>query len=120
MDFFYKIIFFHRLLLLGSCYLLLLSSEANALPLRCGNKLVDRGDKKFEVLQKCSEPSMKEVREDEKISIREDMVTGYKLKNKLQIIRDEWSYNFGPNRFLLFIEFENGRVVSFHQRGYGF
>ncbi|WP_082048073.1 DUF2845 domain-containing protein [Geoalkalibacter ferrihydriticus] len=33
---------------------------------------------------------------------------------------DEWTYNFGPRRFLLHLIFENGRLRQIETGGYGF
>ena len=43
----------------------------------------------------------------------------YEQKRKLINI-EEWTYNFGPRRFLRFIKFKNGKVISIEEGDYGF
>lgn len=85
---------------------------------RCGSQLVEKGDRKIEVLQKCGEPSW--VDEWEEVR-RLPMSRYYLSRGGLEQVRvEEWTYNFGPQRFLQIYRFENGRVSRMEFGGYGF
>lgn len=83
--------------------------------LRCGRTLVGRGDHALEVLSKCGEP---------------DYATSWELNRRYsddnyrysrrQVVVEEWTYNFGRQRFMKVLRFENGYLVSIASAGYGF
>lgn len=88
--------------------------------LRCGGDVVAEGDRRFEVAHKCGEPAQKDTRTVE----REVSVFDPKRK-RLRTLRttvevEEWTYNFGPHRFLYFIRFEDGVVVDIESGGFGY
>ncbi len=86
---------------------------------RCG-KMLDIGDRKIEVLIKCGEPTLKDVRIEERVDERFDKDNNIHEDRTVEVTTEEWSYNFGPHSFLQFIKIENGRVISIEQGGYGF
>jgi hypothetical protein len=91
-----------------------------ALALRCGSKLVNTGDHKSKILKYCGEPTSVEfrviVRGYVSISDRSHRsIPGYG-----EIKVEEWTYNFGPRKFMRTIKFENGRVVSVKRLGSGY
>lgn len=105
------------------CVLLLLvvlglAAAGNLFAFRCGSELVEKGDRKIEVLKKCGEPAS--VDEWEEIrpvpAFRHGLPTGGLEKIKVE----EWTYNFGPQRFLQIYRFENGEVVEMEFGDYGF
>ena len=80
----------------------------NSFALRCGNRLVSRGDRKIEVLEKCGEPAfVEEWREEFEIFKGRK---GRKYKSIRNLYIEEWTYNFGPRKFMRVIRFENGLV----------
>lgn len=83
--------------------------------LRCGNKLVSVGDTKAEVIIKCGAPSWRDDWTDEIIN---NVNTADELR--VSIDRERWVYNFGPNSFLQFLLFENGKLISISSGDYGF
>ncbi len=90
-----------------SIALLVMADQAYAL--RCGNKLVDRGDRKHRVLYACGEPSY--------IDAYDRPISGaYFLYTHVEI----WTYNFGPTRFMYELIFEKGVLVRINQLGYGY
>jgi hypothetical protein len=111
------------------CIFFLLSPK-NAFSLRCGSDLVSRGDRKIEVLKKCGEPDLIETWEEE-ITIH---VKGLKDEvNRDSIIErahgfsentishvEEWTYNFGPQRFIQFLTFVNGKLLRIEEGPRGF
>jgi len=83
--------------------------------LRCGNRLVSADDTKAEVLIKCGAPAWKDNWTDEIIN---NVNTADELR--VSIARERWVYNFGPNSFLSFLLFENGRLINISTGGYGY
>lgn len=87
----------------------LLVMAGQTFALRCGNKLVDRGDRKYKVLYVCGEPTY--------IDAYDRPVPGaYFLSTPVEV----WTYNFGPTRFMYELIFENGVLVRINQLGYGY
>lgn len=90
-----------------------LLNVSTALALRCGDQLVSVGDSKVEVIAKCGEPMLKTQR-DEVVEETDDA-----SKLRVTIIIDEWTFNLGPNEFLYFLRFENGKLADIRSGGYG-
>ena len=102
-------------------FLMALAGSADADTLRCGNRLVTEGDTRSEVASKCGDPT-----EADHSSILAPAVTwihGQPVQvgnGLIEIPVDLWLYNFGPNRFMSRIRFEDGRVVAIETLGYGY
>ncbi|SDM34899.1 Protein of unknown function [Geoalkalibacter ferrihydriticus] len=73
------------------------------------------GDTKIEVIRKCGAPAYSDSREDELLRAVDPHRA---LRSTIRV--DEWTYNFGPRRFLLHLIFENGRLRQIETGGYGF
>jgi hypothetical protein len=88
---------------------------------RC-DSLVSEGARKIEVLMNCGTADVIEDFGEDRISIttRELKVEGIFKRHNLQVDVEEWTYNLGPRKFLLFIKFENGRVVRMERGDYGY
>jgi hypothetical protein len=78
------------------------------------NRVVQPGDTKYEVIIKLGRPVFSETREVEKT---ERTKTGDMIIHT--IVFDEWTYDFGPHRFIRQVVFENGRVARVEHGGYG-
>lgn len=102
-----------RIYFLGLCLCL---SAPSAWAFRCGSSLVNAGDHKLEVLNKCGDP----VFADSRIELRYTKLfgTGLEFGQYVPIMIDEWVYDFGPNRFVQLFRFENGRLVDIQSLGY--
>jgi len=112
--------------------LLFLFVSVSLADLRCGTKLVHKGDSKAEVIQKCGEPDFVETWEEERI--QRDYYHVSTFSNRLgeyywyrepflvkELIRiEEWTYNFGSTRFIRFLRFENGLLRDLSRGGYGY
>jgi len=61
---------------------------------------------KTEIMFKCGTPYFKDSREEYRV----DNVKGAKRRTTIRV--DEWTYDFGPTRFLRILTFENGRLVN--------
>lgn len=100
--------------------LLFLLGLADANAMRCGHQLVQQGDYKLDVLERCGEPDSVETR---------TAVRGSRLRHPrgaLEIDRfDEveievWIYNFGPRRLKQLLEFEDGELKSIRSLDHGY
>ncbi len=97
---------------------LLLALPAGALAFRCGNDLVQVGDRKIEVLKKCGEPAS--IDEWDVVKPVSTFILGHRYENVAEVRVEEWTYNFGPSVFIQIVRFENGEVVETRAGGYGF
>lgn len=88
-----------------------------AASLRCGTGLVSDGASKSDVVAKCGEPVAKESRtESEEVKVKDGDTS---TKKTVQKTFEEWTYNFGPNRLIQVVVFENGKLVEVKSAGYG-
>ena len=104
----------HLSTLLLICPLLIVN---DAFGLRCGNRIVEIGERKFEVIMKCGPPSSVEKWQEE--------VLGYEnhrehIKKITYSYIEEWTYNLGSDRFMQFLKFRNGVLNSIESGGYGY
>jgi hypothetical protein len=103
--------------------LLVLAPPAEAASLRCGTELASEGATKADVLLKCGQPMMRDTREVKvKVKNRDRSgEDGDETSQSVTVTRviDLWIYNFGPNRFMQIVEFENGVLVDVRSGGYG-
>lgn len=86
-----------RALYLLALPLLVMSYDANA-TFRCGQKLVNEGDRSSEVLRKCGQPASRDL-------------LGYTdtINGNIGLQVEEWSY--GPNNGMYYyLTFEGGRL----------
>jgi hypothetical protein len=80
----------------------------------CSDRVISKGDTAAEVMAKCGEPFHKESRE-EAVSERIDADNLVKVS----VIVEDWTYNFGSDRFLRIFTFRNGKVTDIRTGGYG-
>jgi hypothetical protein len=81
----------------------------------CGGPIVVIGDLKSDVLMKCGEPALKDAHQEE---FGERVGNG--LGQTVYVTVEEWTYNYGPNRFVRIFTFTNGKVSDIKTGGYGF
>lgn len=79
----------------------------------CGDRIISVGDRKADVLIRCGEPFSTTSRQEE---VRERIEGGSRT---IAVTVEEWTYNFGPHRFLRVITFRNGVVTDVRTGGYG-
>lgn len=80
----------------------------------CDEQGFRRGETKIEVTLRCGEPFWKDQRTEEVIEKQDG---GTDRKTTVQI--DEWTYNFGPARFMRIVTFRNGIVSDIRTGAYG-
>ena len=81
----------------------------------CDEKVVSIGDTVAQVISKCGEPALKDSKQEE---IVENIDIG--LRSKIFVLVEEWTYNFGPNRFVEILTFRNGRLEKIEKGSRGF
>jgi hypothetical protein len=88
-------------------------------------RVVSRGDHMVEVRKRCGEPDFVTQRTDKrkvKVKVRrwvEGVMEEVSEERVVEVLVDEWTYDFGPRRFLRFVSFEDGRVIGVRTGGYG-
>ena len=106
--------------ILGAIALLAVGAEAAADTLRCGNRLVSRGDHAAKLLRYCGEP----VAVQSRLVQRRVVAFGAYFHPRLGLLEDvvveEWTYNFGPRKLMRQVRLENGLVEEVRELGYGF
>jgi len=91
------------------------SKDAKSDQRECGGRIVVIGDLKSDVLMKCGEPALKDAHQEE-FGER----VGNELGQKVYVTLEEWTYNYGPNRFVRIFTFTNGKVSDIKTGRYGF
>ncbi len=99
---------------------LMLSLLCNdVLAFRCGRQLVQVGDHKLDVLDRCGEPQWTDQRMGVRGSRLRHPYAALELEQFEQILIDEWIYNFGPRKFKQYLHFENGILKTIDNMEYG-
>lgn len=101
--------------------------EAGPSSFRCPTtaRLVSVGQSTMEVRTRCREPDESRTTVEFR-TIRETVrrwVQGVAqevtIERKVEVPVDEWTYDFGRNRFIQFLRFESGRLISISEGGKG-
>jgi len=95
-----------------TAFLLMLSVPCLAArsSLRCRGKLISLGDTKAEVLAKCGEPSLMEGGTAERYSLRRTGAASV----------EQWTYNFGPSKFMKILTFQGSKLKKIEGGQHGF
>jgi hypothetical protein len=91
----------------------------SAYALRCGSRVITRGDHATKVLNFCGEP----VHVQSRVVVRAilgRLNPGFSAGLNEEVLIEEWTYNFGPYRLMTVIELENGVVSYIRYLGYGY
>jgi hypothetical protein len=114
------------LLMIGVCVPAMVDGSG----FRCGTWVISRGDTKYEVLAKCGEPDFVELWES--VRIRRDYSRGRLYEDDFgrhyeqpfytreYTVIEEWTYNFGPRKFIRYLRFENGILRRIITGDYGY
>jgi Protein of unknown function (DUF2845) len=105
------------------------SGSARADSLTCKGRIVSTGDRRYDVRAVCGEPDDASSRvEYRTVSGRvagpctrqgDKVVCSDTRERVIEVVIDEWIYDFGRNRFVQYLTFEQGRLVSIKSGGYG-
>jgi len=84
-------------------------------PFYCDNRIISVGLTMAEVASRCGEPAWQQ-------RLRDNIVRDPLLYPEVfdVYVVDEWIYDFGPQRFLRFLRFREGRLVGIRTGGYGY
>lgn len=108
-------------LLLCAAVAALMSVPAGADALRCGTRLITEGDTRTQVEARCGAPAdiMRRTRLAAPIIWRHGRP--YRVGDSaIEVVIEEWTYNFGPQRFMRRVRFEDGVVVAVETLDYGY
>jgi hypothetical protein len=111
------------------CGVLLRVPRAHADELSCHDRLVSIGDSGYQVQSLCGAPDWVEHRSASRTVRRPATVlcrVGYGVgqcpgvvDDRVEVSVDEWTYDFGPDRFIEYLTFEQGKLVAVRSGGYG-
>lgn len=85
----------------------------------CGNNLVFAGLAKMQVLQRCGAPDFVDHRIEYRLASQLYPLTQFPQQVGIPVDVEEWIYDFGPQRFMELLRFENGRLHIIQNLGYG-
>jgi hypothetical protein len=108
---------------------LLSPRETLADAIRCGDQLASTGASLYEVRAVCGEPDAAFRRVEHRTVVQQlpgpcvitqgRRVCGSSVATIIEVVIDDWTYDFGNNRFLHFVKFEDGKLVTVTSGGYG-
>jgi len=101
------------------CCFVLVAASQPAFAMRCKNKLVREGMHPIEVINRCGDPDYVEESVEYYTGGIDNRQDGLYFQRELPIKVEEWTYNFGPRRFMRLLRFENGTLLSIESIGYG-
>jgi len=81
---------------------------------QCSDQIISVGDSAADVMANCGEPAWKDKREEVILKRLDDNTV-----SKVTVVVEDWTYNFGPNRFMRIFTFRNGKVTDIRTGGYG-
>ena len=84
--------------------LLLTTGPAEARSFRCDNGIASTQDSKAAILHKCREPQLRDT-------FCREPASAHRRKQTC-ITVEEWTYNPGPGKFMIRVQFEQGEAVS--------
>ncbi|HET9931242.1 MAG TPA: DUF2845 domain-containing protein [Polyangiaceae bacterium] len=116
----------------ASCALacvLLVGESARADGMQCGDSLVTTGDSLYQVRSTCGDPDAAYHRVEyrtvrhrvaapcvhENGRVRCETV----IEQTVEVHIDEWTYDFGKDRFIEYLTFEQGQLVRVNEGSYG-
>jgi hypothetical protein len=108
---------------------LALSPSAHADSLSCNSRIVSTGDSRYDVRSVCGEPD--DATQRVEYRTRQGRVVGpctrhgkklrctHTEETVVEVVIDEWTYDFGRNRFIQYLTFEQGQLASIKTGSYG-
>ncbi len=102
-----------------------------AMALRCDRKVMSEGMRTIEIRKYCGEPTESQQRTVVRAGFprRQGRTTPndnsqqellYNDRSYEEVLVEEWTYNFGPRRFMVVVRFVNGLVTDIEDLGYGY
>ena len=108
-----------RILAVAGLIVLGLTTASNAYAMRCGTRLIARGDHISKVLRYCGEPDFAQSRAARRAYYSP---YGHVLYRGLfeDVLIQEWTFNLGPHKLMRVVTIENGIVRKVRHLGYGY
>ncbi len=108
-----------KTLAVASLIVLGLTTASNAYAMRCGTRLIAKGDHISKLLRYCGEPDYVQSRLAQRPYYNR---YGHALYTGLsvEVWIEEWTYNLGPSKLMRVIKMENGIVREIRHLGYGY
>lgn len=105
----------------------LVATAAGADGMRCGNRLISTGDSTYLVRSRCGEPQDATRRTETRTERRRVRVRcgngearcDREQEVSAEVVVDEWTYDFGPRRFVHYLTFLDGKLARVATGGYG-
>lgn len=102
----------------GLAALLAVAASTPAHALRCGSRIITRGDHAAKLLNYCGEPTLIQTRLAQRSVVGK---FGHIYPGFVEdVLIEEWTYNFGPYRLMRVVRVENGFVAEISHLGYGY
>jgi uncharacterized membrane protein len=108
---------------------LAVSPSAHADSLSCNSRIVSTGDSRYQVRSVCGDPDdatqRVEYRTQQGRVVGPCTRHGQKLRcsrteeTVVEVVIDEWTYDFGRNRFIQYLTFEQGQLATVKSGSYG-
>ena len=100
---------------------LAMSTSAWGQSFRCAERIISTGSTRAEVAGLCGDPAQIERKSIfNTVSAGVPGPTGLTAGSSVEIQVELWTYNFGPNKLMQRVRFEDGVVVHIESLGYGF
>jgi hypothetical protein len=94
---------------------------AQAQTFRCSDRIISTGTSRAEVVGLCGDPTSVEHKTIyNSISAGADVPANVSVGQSVEIQVEYWLYNFGPDKLMQRIRFEDGIVVHIESAGFGF
>ncbi len=108
-----------RTLAVASLIVLGVTTASNAYAMRCGTRLIARGDHISKLLRYCGEPDFVQSRAAHRPYYNRYGLVLYRGLFE-EVLIQEWTYNFGPHKLMRVVKMENGIVSKIRHLGYGY
>ncbi|HMJ15239.1 MAG TPA: DUF2845 domain-containing protein [Polyangiaceae bacterium] len=105
---------------------LLFVGNAQADSLSCKNRIVSSGDSTYQVRSVCGEPDattrrieVRTVRHSVPVPCQGGQRCWRTVERTIDVTIEEWTYDFGRQRFIQYLTFEDGRLDRVQSGSYG-
>jgi len=98
-----------------------LPALATAQSIRCADKIISTGTTRAQVAALCGDPAQVDHKSVFKgiataVGGQQNSVANASVEIQIEV----WTYNFGPNKLMQRIRFEDGVIVRIESLGYGY
>ncbi len=108
-----------RTLAAASLIVLGVTTASDAYAMRCGTRLIARGDHISKLLRYCGEPDFVQSRAAQRPYYDRYGLVLYRGLHE-EVLIEEWTYNLGPHKLMRVVRMENGVVSKIRHLGYGY